>query len=388
VWHAYGVEADIRHGLIAHTPALFVIGPDGREAKLYVTQQSYSAIGQLGQLLAQEASRLLPDHPAVESHLSYARVPGIAPTATASLPRAGGGRVTLGPGGPGHLSVFFATWDQEVTSLGGHLAALNAYARTARADGLPPLTGVDEAAVEPSPTALSGFLHRLGAPLGYPVAIDATGRLADGYEVQGAPWFVLTSPAGHILWYREVDTQGWPSEASLLSSVRAALRRVPSAAGSPAAVARELAGSPPPLAALHRQASELLPGATRGLLKRIRALRGRPTVVNAWESYCVPCRAEFGLFASAAATFGRRVAFLGADANDAAADGRAFLAQHPVSYPSYGTTTSALSPLGVVEGFPTTFFIDASGRVTHVHDGEYDSLGTLEQDISQYALER
>ena len=27
VWKAYAVEADIEHGLIAHTPALFVIGP-------------------------------------------------------------------------------------------------------------------------------------------------------------------------------------------------------------------------------------------------------------------------------------------------------------------------------------------------------------------------
>ncbi len=383
MWRAYKVEADIHRGLIAHTPALFVISPRGREAEVYITQQSYAAIGQLGQLLADEASRLLPGHPRVNSRLSYARIPGIAPTDTVSLPRAGGGRLTLGPGARGHLSLFFATWDQEVTSLGGHLRALSAYARSAASHGLPPLTGIDEGSVEPSPQALGDFLHGLGEPLSYPVAIDATGRLADGYEVQGAPWFVLTSPSGRILWYWEVDTQGWPSPAALVSSVRAALRRAPEAAQSPAALARELAGSPAPLAALHRQAAQLL---GPGLLARIHALRGYPIVVNAWASDCAPCRAEFGLLASAAVTYGTHVAFLGADVEDAADDARSFLAQHPVSYPSYSTSIAGLAPLGVLQGTPSTFFISSTGKVRYVHDGQYLSLGTLEADISQYAL--
>src|ERR1700760_4442768 len=59
VWGAYGVQAAIQGGEIAHTPALFVIDPRGRERKLYVTQQSYAAVGQLAQLVAQEGARLL-----------------------------------------------------------------------------------------------------------------------------------------------------------------------------------------------------------------------------------------------------------------------------------------------------------------------------------------
>ncbi|HEY1568416.1 MAG TPA: SCO family protein, partial [Solirubrobacteraceae bacterium] len=65
VWRDYHVEADIEGGLIQHTPALYVIDPQGRLRRVYVTQQSYSAVGQFGQLLAQEASRLLPGHPKV-----------------------------------------------------------------------------------------------------------------------------------------------------------------------------------------------------------------------------------------------------------------------------------------------------------------------------------
>ena len=108
-------------------------------------------------------------------------------------------------------------------------------------------------------------------------------------------------------------------------------------------------------------------------------------MINAWASWCGPCRSEFGLFASASARYGRRVAFLGADTNDSAGDARTFLAQHPVSYPSYQTTTTDLSSLAVIEGLPTTIFINPAGKVVYVHIGQYDAQGTLDQDISTYA---
>ena len=61
---------------------------------------------------------------------------------------------------------------------------------------------MDEASVEPSSSTLTNFLRRLPHPLSYPVAIDRSGKLADGYQVLGLPWFVLVSPTGRILYYR------------------------------------------------------------------------------------------------------------------------------------------------------------------------------------------
>jgi hypothetical protein len=188
---------------------------------------AYSAVGQLGQLYAQEIASLLPNHPAVSSHLSYLQVAGVSPATNSSLPQAGGGYVSLGPGQPGQgsprLYLFFATWDQEITTLGGQLDALNAYQSAASAGGLPGLTAIDEGSVEPSASALPDFLNTLRQPLSYPVGIDDTGQVGDGYGVQGAPWFVLTSADGKIVWTWEVSVSGWPSTAGLDSHVRTAL---------------------------------------------------------------------------------------------------------------------------------------------------------------------
>ena len=387
VWKAYGVEAAVQHGEISHTPALFVIDRQGREAKVYLTQQSYSAVGQLGQLLAHEASSLLPGHPPVHSDLSYARIAAIPPTRGVELPRAGGGSVELGPGRRPRLLVFFATWDRGITSLGPELDALNQYASAAAHADLPALTAVDEASVEPSANALPNFLHSLRDPLSFPVAVDRSGRVADGYEVQGEPWFVLTSPSGQILWYWQVSTSGWLSRPALMTQLQAALARAPRAAAGAATSAQALAGSPAPLAELHHQAARLL-GDQSALAARIRSLRGYPIVINAWASWCAPCRSEFALFANASTLYGRRVAFLGADTDDSAGDARPFLAQHPVSYPSYQTSTSSLSSLAVVEGLPTTIFINPAGKVVYVHTGQYDSQGTLDSDIESHAISR
>jgi hypothetical protein len=107
--------------------------------------------------------------------------------------------------------MFFATWLAETSDLRSRLVALNQYARAAAGGKLPGLVAVDEAVTEPSPDAAASYLKQLGTPLDYPVALDANGRLADGYNVQDQPWFAVTSAAGKIIWTHD----GWVSAATL-----------------------------------------------------------------------------------------------------------------------------------------------------------------------------
>ena len=111
-------------------------------------------------------------------------------------------------------------------------------------------------------------------------------------------------------------------------------------------------------------------------------------MINAWASWCIACRTEFPLFGAAAARYGRKVAFLGVDTNDSASNARAFLSAHPVSYPSYQSSTTGLSWLAGIESMPTTVFVDRAGHVVEVHLGQYETEATLSYDVQRLLAHR
>jgi cytochrome oxidase Cu insertion factor (SCO1/SenC/PrrC family) len=218
-WSAYDIAVQIEQGQIDHTPALFVIDQRGREQKLYLTQTAYSSVGQSAQVLADELSSLLPGHPRVASQQSLASITVKGPADHVALPSATSvGRVTLGPGAP-RLVMFFATWLSEVSNLKSELTGANSYVAAARRDGLPQLVAVDETVVEPSVHPVRSYLSGLGTPLGYPVALDTNGRVADGYGAQDQPWLVVVSASGKTLWSHD----GWLPAPALTAAVKHAV---------------------------------------------------------------------------------------------------------------------------------------------------------------------
>jgi cytochrome c biogenesis protein CcmG, thiol:disulfide interchange protein DsbE len=150
--------------------------------------------------------------------------------------------------------------------------------------------------------------------------------------------------------------------------------------------ARALAGSPPPLAALHKQANDLLTGGQEAYEQRLAQLRGYPVVVNVWASWCGPCRFEFPVLQKLAARYGKRVAFLGINSQDSDDAAATFLRDEPVPYPSYTDPDEEIAEsVGAHVGLPDTAFYDERGKLVYLKQGPYAKDSELEADVRRYA---
>jgi thiol-disulfide isomerase/thioredoxin len=158
---------------------------------------------------------------------------------------------------------------------------------------------------------------------------------------------------------------------------------------SRAEIRRQLAGAPPELARLHRNANGFLPGGDAGLERELERLRGFPVVVNVWAAWCDPCREELPVFGEVSVAQGKQVAFLGVDTRDNRAEAEALLREIPVSYPSIEDPDGTVDRAYRLVGVPATAFYDAEGgEPAFVHQGPYLERADLEADIRKYALGR
>ena len=146
-----------------------------------------------------------------------------------------------------------------------------------------------------------------------------------------------------------------------------------------------LDGAPPPLAALHGRANEITAADAGDYEDELRKLRGHPVVVNAWASWCGPCKLEFPVFQRVSTRLGKEVAFLGLDVSDNRQDAAAYLNKTPVPYPHLEDKDSRIvQEAGARGGLPTTIYYDAEGERTFIHQGGYTEDADLVEDIRKY----
>ena len=92
-------------------------------------------------------------------------------------------------------------------------------------------------------------------------------------------------------------------------------------------------------------------------------LTGRPTLVNLWATWCLPCREEMPLLQEAYTRHGQEVRFLGIDTQDDPQAAAAFLGDLGIGYPhAVDRDADLLRELGV-RGLPVTLALDSDGRV-------------------------
>jgi cytochrome c biogenesis protein CcmG, thiol:disulfide interchange protein DsbE len=148
---------------------------------------------------------------------------------------------------------------------------------------------------------------------------------------------------------------------------------------------RKLTGAPAPLASLHQQSSQLLPGGPKAFRERLASLKGYPVVVNKWASWCGPCRTEFPIFQSEAVKQGKRVAFVGVNAGDSRDPARRFLRATPLPFPSYVDPSEKIAKsIRAPANYPITVFFDRRGRLVYIHQGGYRRQADLAADVRRY----
>jgi len=181
---------------------------------------------------------------------------------------------------------------------------------------------------------------------------------------------------------------------TLAVAVVAGIRQARDSAGASAPdalslseVSQPVAGAPPQLAALRHEVNVLRDGGVEAFEAQLRALRGRPVVVNFWASWCAPCRRELPSFQREANARGARVAFLGVNVTDDRDEARKLLDDVPLPYPSFSDPRSNIAT-GVfrARAFPTTAFYDARGELAIVRQGEFANRAALADAIDRYAL--
>ena len=169
----------------------------------------------------------------------------------------------------------------------------------------------------------------------------------------------------------DVGGPGGPTHAQLVA--RAALDPCP-----PSAAGAHVSGGMPDVT---------LPCLGDGPAVHLAGLRGTPTVVNIWGSWCVPCQQEARYLAAVYDEMKPRVRFLGVDTEDSS-DSALDFAPHvtpPMRYPSVvDEQKKVLIGLDLISAVPSTVFVDAGGRVVHKAAVAYASVGQLRRDIERY----
>ncbi len=224
VWRSYYIAAAVVNGAIDHTPATYVIGPTGVESRLYQTQMAYSSVNQLGYELAQSISALLPEHPRLRgkpASLDRTSPPRSRPAGDA----AGGRRPQRSPrprlgGAPRPVLRHVGVGDHEPLRQPGVAQRLRE-GRGSRAPAAASSRSTRQTSRRRR-THSTHFLRSLPHHLAFPVAIDATGTVADGYRVQDSPWLELVSGKGRFLFYEDLAVKDWPTLEQLVTRVRAA----------------------------------------------------------------------------------------------------------------------------------------------------------------------
>jgi len=110
--------------------------------------------------------------------------------------------------------------------------------------------------------------------------------------------------------------------------------------------------------------------------------KDKVVILDFWATWCPPCRAEIPGFVELQKKYqaqGLRV--VGVSVDQASAETvKAFAQKSGINYPVVLADTNIVDAFGGIDGLPTTFIIDANGRIVKRHLG-FTEKSDFESDI-------
>lgn len=113
-------------------------------------------------------------------------------------------------------------------------------------------------------------------------------------------------------------------------------------------------------------------------------LRGTPTVVSLWASWCQPCRREAPSFTALSARTAGRLRVLGVVTQDDRLSGLGGSESLKIRYPSVLDQRGSLLASTGHRTLPVTLFVDSGGRVVHTEVREMGSAAQLRGLVTRY----
>jgi thiol-disulfide isomerase/thioredoxin len=98
-------------------------------------------------------------------------------------------------------------------------------------------------------------------------------------------------------------------------------------------------------------------------------LKGKVIIVDFWASWCLPCAKSFPVLDDLQKKYGDRLVILAVNVDEKKNNMDKFLEKHPVSFTVVRDAGQKLVAVAEPATMPTSFILDAEGKVRFLHNG-------------------
>jgi thiol-disulfide isomerase/thioredoxin len=106
-----------------------------------------------------------------------------------------------------------------------------------------------------------------------------------------------------------------------------------------------------------------------GKVVQLNSLRGKPVLINFWATWCIPCKSEMPLLEQYYLKLTDKIAFYGINQQETKNVILPYLKDNSITFPILVDETGEVTRNYLIEGFPTTYFIDKDGFLRSIQIG-------------------